>query len=150
PDIAPRLNLDWAGAPAWGDAGVIIPWTIWKVYGDAGLPGRFYPAMTAWMEFLERGNPGYLRTRELGNSYNDWLSPREDLTPPELLAAAYWAYDAALMAEIAEATGRGAEAAGYRALRSKIAAAFADAFVGDDGRMAGGTQTAYVLGLHMN
>jgi hypothetical protein len=31
--------------------------------------------MTAWMEYLERTNEGYLRTRELGNSYNDWLAP---------------------------------------------------------------------------
>jgi hypothetical protein len=34
-------NIDWgqhgngsAGAPAWGDAGVIVPWTLWKMYGD--------------------------------------------------------------------------------------------------------------------
>ena len=27
-DIAPRLNVPWAGAPAWGDAGVIVPWTV--------------------------------------------------------------------------------------------------------------------------
>ena len=86
PDIAPRLNLDWAGAPAWGDAGVIVPWTIWKMYGDTTLLDRMYPAMTAWMEFIERGNPGYLRTRELGNCYNDWLAPGEDGTSPELLA----------------------------------------------------------------
>ena len=53
------------------------------------------------------------------------------------------------MAEIAEALGRHDEAAGYRALRAKIGAAFADAFVRADGRVASGTQTAYVLGLHM-
>ena len=150
PDIAPRLNLDWAGAPAWGDAGVIVPWTIWKMYGDPAVLDRMYPAMTAWMEFIERGNPGYLRARELGNCYNDWLAPGDDGTAPELLASAYWAYDAALMAEIAEVTGREAEAAGYRALWSKIATAFADGFVGGDGRIACDTQTAYVLALHMN
>jgi alpha-L-rhamnosidase len=150
PDIAPRLNLDWAGAPAWGDAGVIIPWTLWKIYGDAGVLDRFYPAMTAWMEFIERGNPGYLRTRETGNAYNDWLAPGDDLTSPELLASAYWAHDAALMAEIAEATGRDADAAGYRALWSKIRGAFADAFVSASGEVASGTQTAYALALQMN
>ena len=36
-DIAPRLNLPWAGAPAWADAGVIVPWTVWKMYGDRGV-----------------------------------------------------------------------------------------------------------------
>ena len=97
-DIAPRLNIDWAGAPAWGDAGVIVPWTLYKMYGDTAVLGRHFAAMTAWMDFLERGNPDYLRTRELGNCYNDWLAPGDDETPPELLATAYWAHDAALMA----------------------------------------------------
>ena len=71
------------------------------------------------MDFLERANPGYIRARELGNSYNDWLAPGDDDTPAELLATAYWAYDAALMAEIADVTGRAGEAAGYRALWRK-------------------------------
>ena len=149
PDIAPRLNFPGAGAPAWGDAGVIVPWTIWKMYADRGVARRHFGAMTAWMDFVARGNSGYLRTRDLGHNYNDWLAPVSDDTPRELLATAYWAYDAALMAELADATGRAEEAAGYRELRAKIGSAFADEFVSTDGRVASGTQTAYVLGLHM-
>jgi len=149
-DIAPRLNIGWAGAPGWADAGVIIPWTLCTMYGDTGILDRHYAAMTAWMDFLERGNPGYLRTRDLGNGYNDWLAPADDKTPAELLATAYWAYDAALMADIAEAIGRPDDAASYRALWSNIRSAFNDAFVAADGQIASDTQTAYVLGLHMN
>jgi len=149
PDIAPRLNFPGAGAPAWGDAGVIVPWTIWKMYGDRSVARRHFGAMTAWMDFVARGNSGYLRTRDLGHNYNDWLAPGRDDTPCELLATAYWAYDAALMAELADATGRADEAAGYRELRAKIGSAFADEFVSADGRVASGTQTAYALGLHM-
>ncbi|HEY7431452.1 MAG TPA: family 78 glycoside hydrolase catalytic domain [Streptosporangiaceae bacterium] len=148
PDVAPRLNLDRPGAPAWGDAGVIIPWTLHTMYGDTGVLRRHFGAMTAWMDFLERANPGYLRTRELGNNYNDWLAPGEDKTSHELLATAYWAMDAAMMSDIARAIGRTDDDAGYRALRSKIVAAFADAFVAADGQVASGTQTAYVLALH--
>jgi alpha-L-rhamnosidase len=80
-DVAPRLTLSGAGSPAWGDAGVIVPWTVWKMYADTGLLRRHFGAMTAWMDFLERANPDYLRARELGNSYNDWLAPGPDLTP---------------------------------------------------------------------
>jgi alpha-L-rhamnosidase len=149
-DIAPRLNIDWAGAPAWSDAGVIVPWTLYKMYGDTAILRRHFASMTAWMEFLERGNPDYLRTRELGNSYNDWLAPGADATSPELLATAYWAHDAALMADIARAIGRDDDSAGYRAQRAKIGAAFADAFVAADGRLSCATQTAYALGLHMD
>ena len=105
-DVAPRLTFTGPAAPAWGDAGVIVPWTAWKMYGDTGILERHFGAMTRWMDFIERANPDYLRARELGNSYNDWLAPGDDSTPHELLATAYWAHDAALMAEIAEATGR--------------------------------------------
>jgi alpha-L-rhamnosidase len=150
PDVAPRLNFPGAGAPAWGDAGVIVPWTAWKMYGDRGVLDRHFGAMTTWMEFIERGNPDYLRSRELGHSYNDWLSPHGDETPHPLLATAYWAHDAALMSEIAEMTGRDAEAARYRELRAKIGAAFAEEFIDVTGRLASGTQTAYVLGLHLD
>ena len=149
-DIAPRLGIGWAGAPAWADAGVIVPWTLYKMYEDTGILRRHVAAMTKWMDYLERSNPGYLRTHDLGNSYNDWLAPADDRTPVELLATAYWAYDAALMADIADAIGRPGEAAGYRALWAKIRSAFADAFVAADGHVASETQTAYVLGLHMN
>jgi alpha-L-rhamnosidase len=148
-DIAPTLSLDWAGAPGWGDAGVIVPWTLYRMYGDRSSLRRHFASMTAWMEFLERGNPDYVRRRDLGNSYNDWLAPGDDETPPELVGTAYWAYDAALMAEIADAIGRTGQAAGYRALASKIRSAFADSFVKPDGRVASGTQTAYALALHM-
>ena len=148
-DVAPRLFFTGPAAPAWGDAGVIVPWTVWKMYGDRGVLERHFGAMTAWMDFIERANPDYLRARELGNSYNDWLAPGADNTPHELLATAYWAHDAALMAEIASVLGRPDDAAQYRALRDKIGLAFADAFVTSDGRIASGAQTAYVLGLHM-
>ncbi len=148
-DIAPRLHLTWAGAPAWGDAGVIVPWTLYTMYGDRGVLQRSYPAMARWMDFIARDNPGFLRERNLGNSYNDWLAPGDDLTPHELLATAYWAYDASLMAEVARAIGRDTDSAAYLELAAKIRAAAAAAFVASDGQVASGTQTGYVLGLHM-
>jgi alpha-L-rhamnosidase len=149
-DIAPRLRgFDRTGAPAWADAGVIVPWTLYTMYGDRGIVRRHFASMTAWMDYLERANPGYLRTRGLRACYNDWLAPGADDTPAELLATAYWAHDAVLMAEMADAIGRTDEAARYRALRAKIGSAFAEAFVSADGRITSGTQTAYVLGLHM-
>ncbi len=147
-DIAPRLNLDWAGSPGWGDAGVIVPWTVWKMYADTYVLRRHYAAMAAWMDFIERDNPSCLRTANLGQNYNDWLAPGGDNTPPGLLATAYWAHDARLMAEIAQAAGQPADAARYRATAAKIGAAFAAAYVTADGEVASGTQTAYTLALH--
>ena len=64
-----------------------------------------------------------------------------------MLATAYYAYDARLMADMARALGRAEEAARYDALFAHIKAAFNAAFVTDDGKIKGNTQTCYVLAL---
>jgi alpha-L-rhamnosidase len=137
------------GAPAWGDAGVIVPWTIYRTYDDLRIVERHYGAMARWMEYLHEANPDLIRKNRMGNNYGDWLSPKGDHTPKHLLATAYWAYDAKLMAEMAEATGCHEDAKEYRSLNQRIAAAFNEAFVSPDGRIEGDTQTCYLLALHM-
>jgi alpha-L-rhamnosidase len=154
PDVAPLpggsglIDLRW-GAPAWGDAGVIVPWTIYRTYDDTRIVERHYDAMTRWMEYLHEANPDLIRKNRMGNNYGDWLSPKGDHTPKHLLATAYWAYDAKLIAEMAEATGRNEEAREYRDLNERIKAAFQAAYVFPDGRIEGDTQTCYLLALHM-
>jgi alpha-L-rhamnosidase len=155
PDVAPLLtgsglmDLRW-GAPAWGDAGVIVPWTIYRIYDDTRIVERHYDAMARWMEYLRRANPELIRNNRMGNNYGDWLSPKGDHTPKHLLATAYWAYDAKLLAEMAEATGRHEDAREYRSLNERIKAAFNEAYVSPEGRIEGDTQTCYLLALHMN
>jgi alpha-L-rhamnosidase len=155
PDVAPLLrgseliDLRW-GAPAWGDAGVIVPWTIYRTYGDTRIVERHYDAMARWMEYLHEANPDLIRKNRMGNNYGDWLSPKGDHTPKPLLATAYWAYDAKLMAEMAEATGRHEDAMKYRDLNRRIKAAFQEAYVSPDGGIEGDTQTCYLLALHMD
>src|SRR5215210_1940800 len=154
PDVAPLLTgsglMDLSrGAPAWGDAGIIVPWTIYRTYDDTRIVERHYDAMTRWMEYLHKANPDLLRKNRMGNNYGDWLSPKGDHTPKHLLATAYWAYDAKLLAEMAEATGRNEDAREYRDLNERIKAAFQAAYVFPDGRIEGDTQTCYLLALHM-
>ena len=149
-DIAPSLGIPWHGAPGWGDAGIIVPWTLYKVYGVLRPAARCYDAMTRWMEFLAAGNADHLRTRGLGNAYGDWLAPGGDDTPPELLATAYWAHDATLMARLADALGHAADARHYEHLASDITRAFGSAFVDPDGRVGSDTQTGYALALDMD
>jgi len=154
PDVAPLFGdrseaLLKKGAPAWGDAGVIVPWTIYRTYDDTRIVERHYDAMARWMGYLHEANPDLIRKNRMGNNYGDWLSPRGDHTPKHLLATAYWAHDAKLMAEMAEATGRREDAREYSSLNERIKAAFNEAFVSPDGRIEGDTQTCYLLALHM-
>jgi alpha-L-rhamnosidase len=149
PEVAPRLIVMEDGSPAWGDAGVIVPWTLYRAYGDIAVVRRHYAAMTRWMGFLEQANPEYLRLGRLGNNFGDWLA-LDAATPSDVLATAYWAYDAKLMAEMADAIGEGQGARRYADLFKRIKASFIAAYVDDEGHVAGRTQTAYVVALHMD
>jgi alpha-L-rhamnosidase len=154
PDVAPLLTgsglMDLSrGAPAWGDAGIIVPWTMYRTYDDTRIVERHYDAMARWMDYLHEANPDLIRKNRMGNNYGDWLSPEGDHTPKHLLATAYWAHDAKLMAEMAEATGRREDAKDYGDLNERIKDAFEEAFVSPDGWIEGDTQTCYLLALHM-
>jgi alpha-L-rhamnosidase len=149
PDVAPRLVFSREGAPAWGDAGIIVPWVQWQRYGDRRLVERHWGAMERYMDHLARHNPDLLWTARRGNDYGDWLSVGE-YTPRDVLATAYWAYDAKLMTEMAEALDKPERAEYYRRLRAGIVAAFNRAYVGEDARIEGDTQTVYLMALHMD
>ena len=161
PDVAPRVDEnerfvgldDLCGGAGWADAGVIVPYTLWRVYGDRRIVERHWRAMTAWMDYLERTNREGLRTRDLRNNYGDWLCIPTDtsfrtLSPMKnLLATAYWADDAAKMACMARALGQTGEADRFQAMFEKVRVAFQGEFLREDGRLAVETQTAYLLAL---
>jgi alpha-L-rhamnosidase len=146
PDVAPRLVDPADGAPAWGDAGVIVPWTIYQMYGDTEILQRHYSAMVRWMDYLDSANPDHLWLNRRVNDFGDWLSINDD-TDKGVLATAYFAYDASLMAQIAQVLGHAEDAARFSALFENIKTAFNAAYVSADAEVQSGTQTAYVLAL---
>jgi alpha-L-rhamnosidase len=146
PDVAPVVVADREGAPAWGDAGVLVPWLLWRAYGDRRVLADCYDAMTAWVEHIHRHNPGLVWRHRTGNNYGDWLQVDAD-TPRDALATAYFARSTELIAETAAVLGRDGDAQRYRELHGRIRDRFREAFVHDDGTVEGGTQTAYLLAL---
>jgi alpha-L-rhamnosidase len=145
-DVAPRIVVDREGAPAWGDAGVIVPFHLWRVYGDRRLLERCYPAMRAWVEHIHRHNPDLIWRHADGNSYGDWLQIGAH-TPREVVATAYFARSASLAAEAAAVLGLSEESERYRALAAGIRQAFATEFARPDGTVATGSQTSYLMAL---
>ncbi|MBB5139565.1 alpha-L-rhamnosidase [Thermocatellispora tengchongensis] len=149
PDVAPvvdRYPVNREGAPGWGDAGVLIPWHLYRVYGDVRTLERCFPAMAGWIDWIESGNPDLIWRDRVGNHYGDWLQIGAE-TPREVLATAYFAHSATLVARAADVLGRAADAERYAGLAQRVRKAFADAFVGADGSVTGDTQTAYLLAL---
>jgi alpha-L-rhamnosidase len=132
------------GSPAWADAGVICPWTIYRVYGDVRMVETHYDAMARFID--------YCRSKGLsgpGGGFGDWLAIGSK-TPKELISAAYFGYTTSLMAEIADALGKTEDAAKYRALFKEICTHFQNTFVKPDGKITDESQTSYCLALHFN
>jgi alpha-L-rhamnosidase len=123
PNVIPDLK---DGGPAWADAAVICPWTMYLCYGDTTILQDNYSTMTRFMDFLERESadlircaPGYKGWMGFG----DWLSINAD-TPRDLIGTAFMAYDAQLMAKIATIIGKPKDAQKYSKLFTDIKTAF--------------------------
>ena len=132
--------------PAWGDAGVICPWTIYEVYGDQRILEQHLPAMTKWVDYLGAHSKDLIREKDRGNDYGDWLSQGAD-TPKELIGTAYFAYSTHLLAKSYRAVGNHEAADKYDKLFQDIKAAFNQRYVAANGRLKGDTQCAYAMAL---
>jgi alpha-L-rhamnosidase len=145
-DVAPLNSVTREGAPAWGDAGVIIPWHLWRTYGDRTALERSFASMVAWVGHIRRHNPDLRWRHRTGNAYGDWLQIGVT-TPRDVLATAYFARSAEIVAAAADVLDRHDVAAEHRALHEAIRAAFIESYVDEDGRVLGETQTGYLLAL---
>jgi len=151
PPFVPTLKLS---SPGWADAGIVLPHTAWMQYGDTGVIHANWAAMEAYMHWIAAANPDHLWQKNHGADYGDWLSvdaptsnPGAPTTPKALVATAFWAEDARMMAAMATAIGDQPAAARYRDLFAAIADAFRRAYVGADGAVGNGSQTGYVLAI---
>lgn len=144
------------GSAAWGDAAVIIPWTMYLTYGDTRILERQYSSMAAWVAF-EQGRAGDDLIWDGDPHFGDWLAfatTNADYpgatTGKDLIATAFFAHSAHLMAQTATVLGKTADADSYRALAERVKAAFVREFVTPSGRVGENTQTAYVLALQFD
>ena len=154
PDTAPDLFFNiWSsnegGNAAWAEAGVICPWVVYQKYGDIRILEENYPAMTRYVSYLEKTSDRLIRP---DTNYGDWLSPEAvnpswAATPCDLIGTAYFARATELLAKTATALGRSADARRHTALHKRIVAAFNRHYVTADARLAGDSQTAYLLAL---
>ncbi len=65
------------GGVLWGSAGIVVPWETYLQYKDVGLLEQHYPAMAAYMAYLETTidpKTGLSSDGQLG----DWLGPQNN------------------------------------------------------------------------
>ena len=124
PSVAPLAQYGNEGPRVgWADAGVVVPWTVWKHTGDTGIVASHWDSMMRYLRYIDESK---YRTTPGDFQYADWLSfePLEtcrdghwSCRDPKVLAwwgylgASYWRQDALQMAEMARAIGRTEDAA---------------------------------------
>jgi len=146
PRYAPLKVNPTDGGPGWADAGVICPWTIYKMYGDKRILETHYDAMKKFIAFCKNRCTEDLLPPARFHCFGDWLNINDE-TPHDVIYTAYFGHSTHLMAQIAEALGRIEDAAAYCDLFARIRRAFQTAYVQPDGTIKGDSQAAYALAI---
>lgn len=133
-----------AGAAGWGDAIVIVPHELARIYGDERSIEENLDAIGAWLDYCEATCDSDGLRPDFG--FGDWLAITA--TPKDLVATAFLARAADLAADLADRVGASERAATWRTLHDKTRQAFRNRWVRGGGVIRPGTQTAYVLALH--
>lgn len=151
PDIAPEyvaFDGGFRDSPEWGSASVILPWLIYKWYGDASLMEKAWPMMVKYVEYLKVKSDHHILSHGLG----DWFDygPRQpgeaQLTPKSLTATSIYFYDVKLLSEMASVLKKPEDQKRFAIWAGEIKSAFnAKFFHSETGVISTGSQTAMAM-----
>jgi len=161
PGVAPHAQYGSEASEeiGWSDAGVIVPHTMWRMFGDTSIIDDNWEAMEKYVALTAKNKFDSPR----GNSHQwaDWLSfedyesagggadktriPARTRTADgksnwhentrtywHFLGGCYWLWDAIMMKEMAEATGRVGEAEKYAKMADEAKAYIRKNFLDKD------------------
>lgn len=139
----------------WGDAATMVPWAVYRAYGDRELLTRQYESMRAYVEaelrVARRGKRPWLWDNNLFQ-YGDWCAPGESVwkwrEKGKYISTAFLFNSVEIVRRAAHDLGKAADEAHYADMAEKIKAAFAQYCVLPDGRLPGDFQTNYVVALY--
>lgn len=142
--IPEKFSSDNPTSAAWGDAAVIIPWTLYEMYGDISLLRKHFPMMHDWITYIENAtNHKNLWTGHFG--FGDWLAldgadgDYKGLSSIDFISSAFYKYSVSLTKKAALALGL--DASVYEKKENEIRKEFIKYF------RRPATQTEYVLSL---
>src|SRR5262249_4432211 len=111
-DVSPRVVDAADGAPAWAEAELVVPWTVYECYGDTRILERNWEPMRKYVDLLVAATPALLGMKRRNNDFGDW-APAGPTAPKDLIASAYLAYDLRLLSRSARALGKASDAQKY-------------------------------------
>ena len=150
------LYAGFYGSTGWGDAISIVPYTLYRHYGDLDILREALPAMVRWNDFVwSISNGPIVRPPRpwaaRGFSFGDWLQPKGPSEKPlptigdDAAATIYLFIAAKLTAKIAGLVGDKATESRLSDRAAAVKTAFAHEFITPSGRLAYDDQTSYAL-----
>jgi alpha-L-rhamnosidase len=162
-----------AGSAGYSDAAIIMPWRIYRAYGDERLLAEQWASMAAWVDRCEhlaetKRHPDRAEARpapapherfllDTGVHFGEWLAPPSpiDQWNPKLekgrddgdFATAYFHYSTKLLARMASVLGDAAATRRYDTLAENIRSAWWTEYGNADGSIRRPTQANYVRAL---
>jgi alpha-L-rhamnosidase len=175
-----RIVAALEGSAGWGDAAVIVPWTIYLCYGDVRLLEEQYESMKAWVDYMDAHAQKRHWTKKISPAYwfgkknkrqryiwdtkyhwGEWLEPgawKRSLWTllgnlafsQPLVATSYYAYSSGLLAQVARVLNKEDDANKYGALHEQIKSAYVAQFFGHYGRIVPDKQASYARALALD
>lgn len=140
----------------WGDACVILPWILYREYGNISVLVDNYDMMKKWIKYIEKESPDYIWRND--KHFGDWLIPSltkfgmnidESLKDIRyIVATCYFSRCANILVKISEILNSEVDTKYYENLERNIKKAFVDKFIVDN-RLTMDYQGMYVLALAM-
>ena len=158
------------GSAGWGDACVIVPWELHRLYGDEAILAELWPTMVGWLDYAAtsartKRHPGRAERHPApapheaflwdgGWHWGEWREPHGDGDAEPFwsadqghVATAYLHHTAALAARIGRLLGHDEEAAAFDELAAGALDAWRIEYLAEDGSIRPDTQANHVRAL---
>lgn len=156
----------------WHEAATIVPWNIYKTYGDARLLTEQYDSMKLSVDYTKSlAGEGGLLNGSNSSQFGDWLAldyqkgpfrqiPEGILDPSNdekgggtdsyFVGNIYYLHSIDIMRQTAEVLGKADDAVYFQKLYDQVLELIRQEYVTANGRLVTETQTAYALALYFN
>ncbi|PBP26766.1 alpha-L-rhamnosidase [Diplocarpon rosae] len=158
------------GTAAWSDAGIIVPWELWKAFRDRKILSTQLRSMVMWLEKGVVRRKGVVKDfkgdyeKELWDptqfQYGDWLDPDAPpndagagKTDPQFVANAYLVHVSNILVKACESLGTlvpPSEMNQYKQDAMRMKRLFQDEYVTANGRMVHETMTSLSLAIEFD
>ncbi|CAL3970024.1 unnamed protein product [Diplocarpon coronariae] len=158
------------GVAAWSDAGIMVPWELWKAFRDRKILSTQLHSMAMWLEKGVVRRKGVVKDfkgdyeKELWDptqfQYGDWLDPDAPpndagagKTDPQFVANAYLVHVSNILVNTCESLGTSvplSEVNQYKRDALRMKKLFQNEYVTENGRLVPETMTSLSLAIEFD